>query len=235
MDKITVYPLWDSPVLRFAARELRALGVEVAENCRSKVTHVLLPVPSPTVKEEELPPDAILIGGDLNGFPDTYRKIDLLQDAQYVAENAALTADCALRLLGQQLGTAFRDCPILIVGWGRIGKCLCATLKALGAKVTVAARKETDRGMLKALGYRAIPVEEIDSKSYRAILNTVPAPVLDCSDYDGAAIDLASAQGLVGVKVLWARGLPGKMLPESSGQLIARSIARILGKKEADQ
>lgn len=235
MNKAIVYPLWDAPPLRFAVQELKALGVEVAESGRNKVTHVLLPVPSPRVKGEELPPDVILIGGNLKDFPDTYRKIDLLQDAQYVAQNAALTADCALRLLGQQLGVAFQDCPILVIGWGRIGKCLCATLKALGAKVTVAARKETDRGMLKALGYRAVSVEKINPQVYRAILNTVPAPVLDCGDFAGVAIDLASNQGLTGEKVLWARGLPGKMLPESSGQLIARSVLRILRKKEADQ
>lgn len=228
----TICPLWDTAALNFAVRELEMLGVKVSKVPGASVTHALLPVPSPPMKAEELPPNVTIIGGRLEAFPDTCRKMDLLQDAGYLAENAALTADCALRLLGQQLGVAFYGCPILVIGWGRIGKCLAQLLRNLGARVTVAARKESDRGMLTALGYDAISVSEIQLPSYRAVLNTAPAPILDCGDYDGIAIDLASVQGLTGPNVQWARGLPGKMLPEASGQLIARSVVRILQKKE---
>ena len=35
-----------------------------------------------------------------------------------------------------------------------------------------------------------------------------------------------------GDDVLWARGLPGKDAPESSGKLIARTILRLCGGKE---
>lgn len=235
MSTITICPLWDTAALKYAIRELETLGVTVSKVPGNQVTHVLLPIPCPPMNAEELPPNVTIIGGKLDAFPDTYRKVDLLLDAGYLAENAALTADCALRLLGQQLGVAFYGCPILIIGWGRIGKCLAQLLRNLGAKVTVAVRKESDKGMLTALGYNTISVSKITLHPYRAVVNTAPAPILDCSDYDGIKIDLASIQGLTGPDVQWARGLPGKMLPEASGQLIARSILRILGKKEGDQ
>ena len=235
MSTITICPLWDTAALKFAVRELETLGVQVSKVPGNQVTHVLLPIPCPPMKAEELPPNVTIIGGNLDAFPESCPKIDLLQDAGYLAENAALTADCALRLLGQQLSVAFFGCPILVIGWGRIGKCLAQLLRNLGAKVTVAARKESDKGMLTALGYNAISVSEITLPPYRAVLNTAPAPIMDCSDYDGIKIDLASIQGLTGTDVQWARGLPGKMLPEASGLLIARSVVRILRKKEALQ
>jgi len=185
----------------------------------------LLSVPT---KEQVLPRGVTVIGGNLEG---SFPKIDLLRDEQYLAENAAITADCALRLLAQHLSVTFRDCPILIIGWGRIGKCLAAMLKALDADVTVAARKPSDLGMLTALGYKTVEIGGIDPAPYRAIVNTAPAPVLE-SGGSAVKIDLASRLGMAGDDVIWARGLPGKMLPEASGALIARCVLRYLREEE---
>jgi dipicolinate synthase subunit A len=165
--------------------------------------------------------------------------IDLLQDARYLAENAAITADCAIRLAGQGLKTVFRGLPVLVIGWGRIGKCLAAQLKCTGADVTVAARKEADRGMLASLGYHAIPTEalELYLPRYRILFNTVPCEVIDETQAqrcrrDCLKIDLASVCGIAGDGVLWARGLPGKMAPEAAGRLIGSAALR-LARKEA--
>lgn len=224
MRAVTILPMADTPAIRSAARELEKQGVNIAPTFSEKVTHILLNVPTKEVDLSELPAGVTVIGGNLEG---SFPKMDLLRDEQYLAENAALTADCALRLLGSHLPVAFRDCPILIIGWGRIGKCLASMLKALGAQVTVAARKPSDLGMLTALGYRTVEIGNIDPMPYRAILNTAPAPVLSPGG-TAVKIDLASRLGLAGDDVIWARGLPGKMLPESSGQLIARGVLRHL-------
>ena len=231
MRAVTIFPMGDGPAIRFAARELERQGVSIAPTFSEKVTHVLLNVPTKEVELSEMPAGVTLIGGNLDHIPATFRKIDLLREEQYLAENAALTADCALRLLGQQLPVAFRDCPILIIGWGRIGKCLASMLKVLGAQVTVAARKPSDLGMLTALGYQTVEIGNIDPIPYRAILNTASAPVLSPGG-NAVKIDLASRLGMAGEDVIWARGLPGKMLPESSGQLIARGVLRHLGEGE---
>lgn len=228
MREVTIFPMGDGPAIRFAARALQRQGVNIVPALSEKVTHVLLNVPTKEVNLSELPAGVTVIGGNLEG---SFPQIDLLREEQYLAENAALTADCALRLLGQQLPVAFRDCPILIIGWGRIGKCLASILKALGAQVSVAARKPSDLGMLTALGYGAVEVGDIDSTRYRAILNTAPAPVLSPGG-NAVKIDLASRLGMAGEDVIWARGLPGKMLPESSGELIARGVLRHLGEGE---
>ena len=224
MRTITVFPMGEVPAVQFAARELEKQGVKIGSSLSETVTHVLLSVPTKDHELSALPTGVTVIGGNLEGnFP----KIDLLHDEQYLAENAAITADCALRLLGQHLPVTFRDCPILIIGWGRIGKCLAAMLKNLGAEVTVAARKPSDLGMLTALGYKTAEIGNLDPAPYRAIVNTAPAPVL-APGGAGVKLDLASRLGMAGDDVRWARGLPGKMLPEASGTLIARCALRYL-------
>jgi len=119
-----------------------------------------------------------------------------------------------------------------VIGWGRIGKCLAQLLKSIGAQVTVAARKESDRVMLKALGYGALDTCELDTTPYRLIFNTVPQMICPDCPGKGLKIDLASKLGLGGEDVLWARGLPGKDAPESSGHLIAQTVLRFIGGKE---
>lgn len=231
MRAVTVFPMGDGPALSFAVRALKKQGVNITAALSENVTHVLLSVPSKEADLSGVPANVTVIGGKLDHIPDMYPKVDLLREEQYLAENAALTADCALRLLGERLGVPFRGCPILVIGWGRIGKCLAAMLKALGADVSVAARKESDLGMLTALGYGAVEVRNIDPSRYRAIVNTAPAPVLAAGG-NCVKIDLASRLGMAGEDVLWARGLPGKMLPEASGALIAQGVLRYLQEGE---
>ena len=253
MNKTIIYPAGNTAALTYACRNLSDRGVEIANSPAAKVTHLLLPVPSfdadgrikgcghPESVLADLPKNITVIGGNLtHPALQAYKTIDLLQDPTYVAVNAAITADCAIRIAGNNLPVVFQDCPVLIIGWGRIGKCLAAQLKALGANVTVSARKEADRGMLQALGYGTKSPDQLTHclMRYRIIFNTVPAPVLSeeqvahCQD-DCVKIDLASVLGIAGKNVIWARGLPGKDAPESSGALIAKTILRLIAGKEA--
>ena len=225
MRQITVFPMGAGAAVEFAARALQMRGVAIAASLTEDVSHVLLDVPTKNADLSGVAPGTTIVGGHLDSIPESFSKVDLLRQEQYLAENAALTADCALRLLGQHLPVAFSGCPILVIGWGRIGKCLANMLKMLGADVAVAARKPADLGMLSALGYKSVEIGSIDPNRYRAILNTAPAPVLGLGG-SCVKIDLASSLGMAGEDVIWARGLPGKMLPESSGELIARGVLR---------
>ena len=216
------------------------------------ITHLILPVPSfepdgrirgGGILEHilaDLPENVTVIGGNLNHPAlQGYQTIDLLQDPLYVAQNAAITADCAIRIAREQLPAVWNRCPVLVIGWGRIGKCLSQQLKSLGCDVTVAARKPQDLALLQALGYGSVATENLHQQvpRYRVIFNTVPVPMLDaqqCSlcDPDCLQIDLASSPGLLGNRVISALALPGKYAPETSGNLIAGSIIRLLKRKE---
>ena len=231
------YAAGSSPALTYAVTLLKDAGISFTEHTDLSATHLLLPCPSFTdlgtlvggdrieAILPQLSPDITVIGGNLSQEALTnYRKIDLLQDDTYLAANAAITAHCTLRYIFQNVTFVLASCPVLVIGWGRIGKCLAQLLKAMGAEVTVAARKSADRAILEALGYRAVPIDDLDPQPYRVILNTVPAPVLQFGK--GLKIDLASKAGIITPDVIWARGLPGKDAPESSGRLIADSVLR---------
>ena len=182
---------------------------------------------------EMLPPAAVVIGGNLkHPALAEHRVLDLLQDPDYLAYNAAITAECALQIAASVLPAVFSDSPALIIGWGRIGKCLAKLLSALGTDVTIVARKEKDRAMIRALGYQAASVEDLNrlAPGKRLLFNTVPAPILGQEESaawrECVKIDLASQRGLDGPDVIWSRGLPGVRTPVSSGALIARTILR---------
>ena len=252
MSRFIFYPANDSAVLRAAGEALKARGYGVVDRPCDSVTHLLLPVPSfdtdGSIKGggnweallDRLPTNVTILGGFLPPNKlQSYRYFDLLKDPIYLAENAAITAHCALGLAMEKLPTTLRGCPVLILGWGRIGKCLASLLWALEADVTVAARKEEDRAMAHALGYHVKQITKLDQdlNNYRLIYNTVPAPVLlqeqvaHCRS-NCLKIDLASQLGIWGEDVLWARGLPGKDAPEASGKLIAKTAIRLIGRKE---
>jgi dipicolinate synthase subunit A len=238
MEELTFYPLERTPALVSACMYLEEQGVRVSSCGDNTVTHLLLPIPkfdSHGLAELRcrLRNDITLVGGNLS------EGIDLLRDPHYLAENAAITADCAIRLAGQGLKTVFRGLPVLIIGLARIGKCLASQLHGMGAQVTVAARKETDRGTLASLGYHAISTDALETHlpHSRIIFNTVPCEMITEAQSqlcrrDCLKIDLASNRGIAGDGVLWARGLPGKMAPEAAGRLIGSAALR-LARKEA--
>lgn len=250
MSKYIFYPATRSDALVAAGEALKSKGYGVVGRPCEGVTHLLLPVPSfdpdGTIKGggdlkeilSTLPGGITIVGGMMPEIPG-YKTIDLLKDPLYLAQNAYITAHCAIRLALLRLPVTTRGCKILVIGWGRIGKCLTRLLRALEADLTVAARKESDRAMAKALGYSAISPDEISENldRYRLIFNTVPAPIItnqqaaECRK-NCLKIDLASIQGIDSPDTLWARGLPGKDAPESAGALIAKTTIRLLGRKE---
>jgi dipicolinate synthase subunit A len=179
-----------------------------------------------------LPKNIVVIGGNLDRPElDYYTTIDLLQDANYLALNAKITAYCAIKLAMNQLPIILDNCPILVIGWGRIGKCLSQLLKQLGANVTICARKEAERSIVSAMGFNAVDYPQVALSDYRVIFNTVPTMLFPENSGSGLKIDLASRLGLGGDDVVWARGLPGKDAPESSGALIAQILLPLLRKE----
>lgn len=235
----TVLCVQRSEAIRFAARYLTDHGITVTDKCDPDVTHVLLPVPSFRNGDEylahlltKLPDELTVSGGNLNSpLLEGYRSVDFLQDPYYLAQNAAITAESTITLLEKQLQCDPTKKQVLIIGWGRIGKCLCPLLKEKGAEVTVTARKISDQAMIQALGYDSIPIEEAtgETERFHIIINTVPVllfPQIQTSP-DCVIIELASKPGMTGPNIVDGRGLPGKLAPMKSGKLIAETFLRL--------
>lgn len=244
MDKICFFSAGHTAALTCAVSALRLAGCTFTDRPEN-ATHLLLGVPAfdddGTIRGggplqsilSQLPKNVTVVGGKLNHPAlSGYGKLDLLEDPFYTAENAHITACCALQLAMDRLPVVLTGLPVLVIGWGRIGKCLASLLQKLGANVTVAARKESDRAMANALGCGCADTANLDTAAYRLIFNTAPVMLLPQCPGNALKIDLASQLGLGGLDVVWARGLPGRYAPESAGELIARTVIRLVKNKE---
>ena len=242
----TILCLPRSEAIRYAGNYLSEKGLHITQKPAPDISHILLPVPSFTNGDEylahilsDLPDNVIVSGGNLTSpLLEGYVTLDFLQDPYYLAKNAAITASCALQIARTKCATTLESCSVLVVGWGRIGKCLCRLLEKEGANITVAARKDSDRAMVAALGYRGISIDaaSVESDRHDVIINTAPALILpNIKQKDGAIIlELASKPGMSGRNILDCRGLPAKIAPEVSGRLIAETFMRLSLGKEND-
>ena len=161
-----------------------------------------------------------------------------LQDEEYLLENAKLTAEGAVYFAMNKLSIAIRDANCLVIGYGRIGKELTRILRALGAEVTVAARRRESR---EEAGENSIPISGIRSVIHQAdlILNTVPQHVLSESGLlsiksTAFLLELASkpygfdmdAARRLGVHAYLESGIPGRYCPLSAASALLRYIER---------
>lgn len=240
-----LYPVGITESCQVAARLLEKASFSLTDHPTPEITHLLLDVPSfgadgllkdgSDLKEllRRLPGTITIIGGNLSHTAlASYKIIDLLKDPAYLAKNAAITAECALQVAAPYLKTTFADSSALILGWGRIGKCLTKLLAGMGCTITVAARKEADRAMVEALGHRAVEFSLAPKllTQYHILFNTVPElPFPENMPLDKCiCIDLASSPGMDNWNAVTARGLPGKYAPETTGKLMAQTILKLI-------
>ena len=172
---------------------------------------------------------------------------DIMQRQEFTVGNAALTAEGALGLLIQNSQRSILGSHALVCGWGRIGRILALRLRAMGAKVAVAARGPGDRALARAMGCRALDYSQLEGEldGFDYVINTVPArvitgPMLCCLAEGALLLELASPPGgfdrtlaeNIGVRVLAAPGLPGKTAPYSAAELIRDEVVQIIREQE---
>ena len=168
---------------------------------------------------------------------------DYFAREELAVANAVPTAEGALQLAMEHLPITIHGARVLVVGFGRVGRMTAQRFAALGARVSVAARRYEQLAWAQAMGLGA---EELGHLAgwlcgYDLVVNTVPAPVLtrteledlkgDCLIIDLASkpggVDLAAA-GQLGLTVIWALSLPGKVAPVTAGAAIRSTIYNML-------
>ena len=172
---------------------------------------------------------------------------DIMERADFVTGNAAISAEGALELMMADSEKSLWGSRCLVVGYGRIGKLLALRLQALGAKVTVAARRAADRAMARAVGCESMDFAQLEGEisEFDFIANTVPARVLTeamlcCVGTDTVLLELASPPGgfdrslaeNIGLWAISAQGLPGKCAPYSAALLMRDAIYEIIKEQE---
>lgn len=167
---------------------------------------------------------------------------DYAKSEEFEQRNAIPTAEGAVAILMERMKRTVADLPVAVTGYGRVGRALSRLLGAMGAKVTVGARKPAALAEAAGAGHYIRRLEGADSvallaQGKAAVFNTVPhwlftKEVLRDIPKETLLIDLASAPGGVdtdaanalGHTVIWALSLPGKYAPESAGQIIADTV-----------
>lgn len=162
---------------------------------------------------------------------------------ELVVANAEATAEGALQILMEETPVTICGSRCLVVGYGRIGRLLARMLKALGAQVTVSARKAADEAWIHAEGYHFLHTYRMSGKlsAFDMVINTVPARIFSGSDLQELSncrlyLDLASRPGgldfaaaaRAGVKTVWGHSLPGEVAPESCAAVIRDTVQNIL-------
>ncbi|MBR2041086.1 MAG: dipicolinate synthase subunit DpsA [Oscillospiraceae bacterium] len=173
---------------------------------------------------------------------------DYYRREEFAVRNAALTAEAAAAIVMEMLSESVSTVPVLILGHGRIGRLLSAILKALDAKVTVAARRYSELAWIRSEGMNPLEFRLIDEEigKYKVVFNTVPAMVLNrerlvLMDKSTIIIDLASepcgtdfeAAKELGITAKKALGLPGKFAPKTAGEIVRDTVLNILEEREA--
>ena len=198
-------------------------------------------------------PSVLLFGGQIK--PNLQKALneknikfkDYLTREELAIRNAVPTAEGAIKIAIEETPITLHGSRCLVLGYGRIGKILSRMLQGLGANVSVEARKYADLAMIEGHGCDPLPLGELKNELYcfDVIFNTVPALVLSEEllrqvNHSALIIDLASKPGgvdftaarLMGLRVIWALSLPGKVAPVTSGIIIKDTIMNIINELE---
>ncbi|NLK86841.1 MAG: dipicolinate synthase subunit DpsA [Clostridiaceae bacterium] len=169
--------------------------------------------------------------------------IDLLEREEMAVLNCIPTAEGAIQIAMEELPVTLNGSKILILGYGRLGKVLTRMLSGIGAEVWAEARKFSDLAWMKANGINAVHINDLDDYLGRmdVIYNTIPSRILNSDRLEKLGreclvIDLASKPGgvdfdrakLLGIKVIWALSLPGKVAPVTAANYMKQTIYNII-------
>ena len=168
---------------------------------------------------------------------------DYFAREELAVANAVPTAEGAIQIAMEHMPITLHGARVLVVGFGRVGRVTAQRMAALGAKVSVAARRYESLAWAQAMGYGAEKTGQLAGWlcGYDLIVNTVPSLVLGEAELadlkpDCLVLDLASKPGGVdleaaarlGRTVIWALSLPGKVAPVTAGAAIKNTIYNML-------
>ena len=180
----------------------------------------------------------------VRAYPDLKgaRLYDYAARDDFAILNAVPTAEGAIACAMSAFEGTIAGSSCLVTGYGRIGKVLSRLLHALGARVTVGARRGSDKAFIRAFGYDCLDTEEMrEVRGFDIVFNTVPFLLFDeallkHTDRDTLLIDLASLPGGVDfeaaaalrIDAQRALSLPGKCAPKTAGEIIKATVFRII-------
>ncbi len=172
--------------------------------------------------------------------------VDYANREELAIRNAVPTVEAALQIAMEKMPVTLHGSRALVIGNGRIGKLLARALQALGAQVSVSARRVVDKTWVEVLGGRSLDTARLTAflPEFDVIFNTVPHAVLGESELAAVArhcllIDLASAPGGIDIDAakrngnpcIWALALPGKHSPTTAAANLCATICAVMAER----
>lgn len=243
-----------------AARALARAGYRIGGAEQTALAdYILLPMP---LDETRTPlaellraakPGALALGGRVSAQAVQIAQqagvelVDYLARRELTVYNAIPTAEGCIGILLRECKRTLWGANLLVLGYGAVGQALSVRLAALGAQVTVAARRPEQRAGAEGAGLRAVPLTGLAAlaPAFDTVINTIPAlvltaPVLERLRPGSLIVDLASRPGgtdfaaaqRCGHRTIHALSLPAACAPETAGELVARTVQTILQERE---
>lgn len=198
--------------------------------------------------------DKILIAGDIWDSTKTQLEsqntkcYDILTNSQLKILASIITAEGVLGIAIQETNTTIHNLKVLILGFGRTGKMISKVFDAVGARVSVEARKPEDLAWIDAYNYEKIDLKDLDNYlgKFDLVINTIPANVLNneklklfkqgsvlinLPTITETKIDIHEANKL-GVKYIWASSLPQLVAPMTYAEKIKEVIFNIIEEEQ---
>ena len=178
---------------------------------------LILPIPVTKIPEQKmlndilnknLTNDTLVLGGCFSTEQQELLErrdihyLDFMRDEIVTEENAVATAEGVIAELVNHSPYNIEEAKIIVTGYGCCGRAVAARLKALGARVTVLARRREVRKLAKKDGFYAADFAFGPEEAMGAamLVNTVPAPVVTGAiirelPRDAYILDIASKPG----------------------------------------
>ena len=202
---------------------------------------------TPNAVKELLTENTVIFAGKVSeklksAFPD-HEIADYMLSEELNIKNAVPSAEGAVQLALEELPVTLNGLKVLVVGMGRIGTALVRILQGFGADISAAVHNPRGAAKARLYGVKAVPTKRLNG-DYDLVFNTAPRLVFDRNTLKKFGnrtlfIDLASKPGGIdfeaalslGLKVIWALGLPGKTAPVTSGEIIAEAVSSMLAER----
>ena len=212
--------------------------------------YILLPLPLDAARTplaellRAARPGALALGGMLS---EEAKAIAAEAGVELAIRNAIPTAEGCIGVLLAQRKRTLWGSAVLLLGFGPVGQAVGTRLAALGAHVTVAARRPAQRAQAESLGMQGAELARLArlAPAFDTVVNTIPAqvltaPVLARLRPGSLIVDLASRPGgtdfdaaaRCGHKAIHALSLPAACAPETAGEIVARTVREMLRERE---
>lgn len=164
---------------------------------------------------------------------------DYMEEKTIAIYNSIATAEGTIAEMISTYPRNLHGTSVLILGFGTCARALAARLKALSARVCIAARSQTALMEAYESGYETVKLSKLSEElgSYPLIVNTIPVRILTKKElaflqkeaviYEIASlpygVDVEGARAL-GVTVMICPALPAKYAPVSSAEILKQYI-----------